>query len=57
MADRAAAGIIISTGMPLYHEDLARQLRVHYADLLDSLHRPEETVNGDDLDPEEMEQA
>jgi hypothetical protein len=48
--NRAAAGLVVESGRPLYQEDLANHLREHFSDLLDSLNPAEDEEEEEDDD-------
>ena len=52
--NRAAAGLVVESGRPLYQEDLANHLKEHFADLLESLNPPEDEDENEEEDDAEV---
>jgi hypothetical protein len=46
--DRAACGLIVEQGGPLYHADLATHIQQHFQDVLASLNQEDEEQDDDD---------
>lgn len=51
--NRAAAGLMVESGMPMYSEELTSKLKEHFADLLESLNPAEAEEEGEEEEEED----